>query len=900
MNTQEDNKREEAGNAAGRQAVPVDCIPLILIRADSWRFVDLLPLSGVTMRFVCCLAVLVAWAGRAVAQAPKAPEPIVLGEALVIRPVGTSGRAPLHLDLLEAEIVAGRWKAPREGDKIELLGGKEAAWEKASAGKGGTLKHAALRGGYAYWAVPSDTERVMILEASGHLMAYVNGEPRTGDLYGYGYVRLPVLLRKGTNDLLFLAGRGTLRARLVAPKSDIYLEGADALLPDLLEGESSWMSWAAMVVVNATTRTQENVHLIVQGPQQALSTRVPPMPPLSVRKVPFLLPKLSAKKDGAPAAIAVQRSEGGKLDNFGGFKFTVWGRRPDETYRRTFVSSIDGSVQYYAVNPARPLGKDAPPPALFLTLHGASVEAYGQANAYASKTWGHIVAPTNRRPYGFDWEDWGRLDAMEVLELARKELRTDPQRTYLTGHSMGGHGTWHLGATFPDRFAAIGPSAGWVSFWTYPPVKRAEIKGPVDELLRRASNPSDTLLLATNYLHHGVYVLHGDADDNVPVAQARLMKQLLEKVHRDFHYHEQPKARHWWDVSPEPGTDCVDWAPMFDLFARRVIPRPEAVRQVRFVTVNPGNSARSHWVTIEAQQKALKSSGVLIQCDPVLRRFLGKTDNVARLTLDLGHLRPGPDVTFELDGQKAEKVPWPDAGKLRLQREGEKWSAAGPPAPGHKGPHRYGPFRDVFRNRMLFVYGTKGTPAENAWALAKARYDAETFWYRGNGSVDVIADTAFQTAETAERNVVLYGNADTNAAWGVLLKDSPVQLRRGAVTVGERKLTGEHLACLFLRPRPGSERACVGVVGGTGLAGMRLTDRLPYFVSGVAYPDCIVLGPETLREGVNGVRVAGYFGLDWGVGSGEFAWGARRAEAHGPAPDSTPSVVAAEVRAYCR
>ncbi len=818
-------------------------------------------------------------------QGPKPPEPLVLREALVVRPVGAVGRDPLHLDLLEADIVAGRWKSPREGDKVGLPGGLQAPWEKAEADKGGVLKHRNLRGGYAYWAVPSDAERVMVLEASGHLLAYVNGEPRTGDPYGYGYVRLPVLLRKGTNDLLFQVGRGTLRARLVAPKSELYLDNADALLPDLLEGESPGMAWGAVVVVNASTRTQGHAHLIVQGPRQAVATRVPPLPPLSVRKVPFLLPRLSASKDGAPAAISLQRNEGGRLDNFGGFKFIVPGRRADQSHRRTFVSAIDGSVQYYAVNPARPLGKDAPPPALFLSLHGASVEAIGQANAYASKTWGHIVAPTNRRPYGFDWEDWGRLDALEVLELARKELRTDPQRTYLTGHSMGGHGVWHLGATYPDHFAAIGPSAGWVSFWTYPQRKRPEPRGPVHELLRRASNPSETLLLATNYAQHGVYVLHGDADDNVPVGQARLMKQVLEKFHRDFRYHEQPKAGHWWDASPEPGTDCVDWAPMFDFFARRAIPRSEMVRQVRFVTASPGVSARSHWVTIEAQQKALKPSGVLLQCDPGLRRFLGKTENVARLALDLGHLRPGPDVTFELDGQKPQKQPWPEGGKLWLRRDGDKWVADAPAPPSHKGPHRYGPFREVFRKRMLFVYGTKGTPEENAWALAKARYDAETFWYRGNGSVDVLPDTAFSDAETRERNVVLYGNADTNAAWGTLLKDSPVQLRRGAVTVGERKLTGEHLACLFLRPRPGSDRACVGVVGGSGLAGMRLTDRLPYFVSGVAYPDCIVLGPETLREGVDGVRVAGYFGPDWGVGSGEFAWGNRRVEVNGPAPE---------------
>ena len=59
----------------------------------------------------------------------------------------------------------------------------------------------------------------------------------------------------------------------------------------------------------------------------------------------------------------------------------------------------------------------------------------GMAGSYAPKTWGTVVAPTNRRPYGFDWEDWGRHDAMEVLALAQAKFETDPRQTYLT-HSM--------------------------------------------------------------------------------------------------------------------------------------------------------------------------------------------------------------------------------------------------------------------------------------------------------------------------------------------------------------------------------------------------------------------------------------------------------------------------------
>jgi hypothetical protein len=136
----------------------------------------------------------------------------------------------------------------------------------------------------------------------------------------------------------------------------------------------------------------------------------------------------------------------------------------------------------------------------------------------------------------------------------------------------------------------------------------------------------------------------------------------------------------------------------------------------------------------------------------------------------------------------------------------------------------------------------------------------------------VVADVAFDPAQEPDRNVILYGNADTNAAWKALLSDSPIVVRRGRVHIGRRKLTGDHLACLFIRPRPGSPQASIGVVAGTGLAGMRLADRLPYFVSGVAYPDWIVIGSDVLQRDTLGIRAAGFFGLDWSIDNGDSAW----------------------------
>lgn len=120
--------------------------------------------------------------------------------------------------------------------------------------------------------------------------------------------------------------------------------------------------------------------------------------------------------------------------------------------------------------------------------------------------------------------------------------------------------------------------------------------------------------------------------------------------------------------------------------------------------------------------------------------------------------------------------------------------------------------------------------------------------------------------------MILYGNADTNGAWDLLLADSPVQVRRGEVEVNERTVRGRDLACLFVRPRADSDVASVGVVWGTGPLGMRLTERLSNFVSGSGFPDCLIVDSEMLSKGTGAIRCAHFFGDDWTVDSGDSAW----------------------------
>jgi predicted peptidase len=58
-------------------------------------------------------------------------------------------------------------------------------------------------------------------------------------------------------------------------------------------------------------------------------------------------------------------------------------------------------------------------------------------------------------PNGEYWTDTEAL--ISLLDEIEKYYAMDQSRVYLTGHSIGGFGTWYLAYKHPDRFAAIAP-----------------------------------------------------------------------------------------------------------------------------------------------------------------------------------------------------------------------------------------------------------------------------------------------------------------------------------------------------------------------------------------------------------------------------------------------------------
>ncbi|MFO0824608.1 MAG: hypothetical protein U0792_16065 [Gemmataceae bacterium] len=159
--------------------------------------------------------------------------PALPTEVLVVPAVGFGGRSPVAVDAVAMSLASSQWKAPKAGDKLTAPNGAERAWVAAPL-KDGTI--GIPPGGYAYVPVKSEKARVVVLHTKGNGMVYVNGEPRVGDVYGNGIVRLPVALREGVNDFLFSSSRGPTKIELFEPKAAAELDASDATFPDLRLG----------------------------------------------------------------------------------------------------------------------------------------------------------------------------------------------------------------------------------------------------------------------------------------------------------------------------------------------------------------------------------------------------------------------------------------------------------------------------------------------------------------------------------------------------------------------------------------------------------------------------------------------------------------------------------------
>ncbi len=102
---------------------------------------------------------------------------------------------------------------------------------------------------------------------------------------------------------------------------------------------------------------------------------------------------------------------------------------------------------------------------LVLFLHGAGergmdvqkVAVHGPPKLVKQGRDFPFILASPQCPEGQVWDADALIGLVDTLQ---EQLRVDPKRTYATGLSMGGYGTWSLALKYPDRFAAVAPICG--------------------------------------------------------------------------------------------------------------------------------------------------------------------------------------------------------------------------------------------------------------------------------------------------------------------------------------------------------------------------------------------------------------------------------------------------------
>lgn len=110
---------------------------------------------------------------------------------------------------------------------------------------------------------------------------------------------------------------------------------------------------------------------------------------------------------------------------------------------------------------------------------------------------------------------WNVDVLIALLDEIEENYHIDKNRIYVTGLSLGGHGTWSLALAQPKRFAAIAPVCGW-------------------------SVPS----VACTLKDIPIWVFHGAKDVVVPINSSEVMVERLKLCGSNVKFTVYPEANH--------------------------------------------------------------------------------------------------------------------------------------------------------------------------------------------------------------------------------------------------------------------------------------------------------------------------------------------------------------------
>lgn len=439
---------------------------------------------------------------------------------------------------------------------------------------------------------------------------------------------------------------------------------------------------------------------------------------------------------------------------------------------RGFRSALDDSVQPYGL--VIPKDHDlAKPCPLYVWLHGRGDTALDLQFIHARMTSAGQIQPAGAivlhpfARYCNGFKSAGEVDVFEAIEAVARDYRIDRDRIVLCGFSMGGAGVWHLGAHYPDRWAAMSPGAGFVDVRKYQNLVPAQFPPWYEQALW---NVYDVPSYVRNLLNIPLVAYSGELDkqkQSADIMESELRGQGLTMTHivgKGVAHKYEPSA-------------LADVLARLRVFEQCGIEHhPESIHfQTR--TLRYG---KCHWIELQGLGEHWRDARVdarRIGMDQVEI----STANITQLRVSCPWAQPpaGP-VTIVIDNEpiRVDATAWKQGVELRKGSAG--WRLAGDEALSMTGlaksPGLQGPIDDAFVEPFIVVRptGKASYPAVEKWVAAEQARFVERWRTLFRGQAREVDDKDLTDDQMAKYNLLLWGDPSSNKALARIVSRLPI------------------------------------------------------------------------------------------------------------------------------
>ncbi|MES2695055.1 MAG: hypothetical protein V4773_16400 [Verrucomicrobiota bacterium] len=388
----------------------------------------------------------------------------------------------------------------------------------------------------------------------------------------------------------------------------------------------------------------------------------------------------------------------------------------------------------------------------------------------------------------------GEVDVFEALAAARAQYKLDENRIAVAGFSMGGGSSWHLASHYAGMWAVTSPGAGFAEtpIFTKSLDPKKEQRPAWEQLMWRQF---DATRIAGNFSILPTLAYSGEIDGQKEASD--LMEKAFAENGLKLERFIGPQTAHKYHDETKAAL-----AKRFEeLLAKGRDPNP---REVRFSTYTL-RYPESSWLRIEGMEKQWERADITgrIEGSNAETNIVINTRNVTALRIAgeaTGERLPPGLIT--IDGQEILN-PHRHRSYPFAKIDG-RWKYTSLPAAPRKGPGLTGPVDDAFYEPFLFVRPTGKAlhPELGTWVESELTA-ARNLWrdvFRGDARIK--SDKEITDADIAAHNLILWGDASSNALIKRLLPQLPLQWDAKALVFRGKTYDAKTHAPILIFPNP--------------------------------------------------------------------------------------------------